>query len=229
MPRNATYNCDVIGDDDYHKVWGRPVRSNAELFAILSLLSQQGALAFWTVWEKRSAYEKAFRGLDMSKVAGMSDSAVEAILKDETNSVIHHRGKLFALRNNARVFKRIEREYPGGLSGYLWSFVPARKPACRTQRQRSRLKATLWTLDGGSFVSDAMAKELRALGVSHIGSTLLQAFLLQVGILNGHHPDCCRNLKYRASGSDDSTQTKVRQHLRVRKPFLKETQPRAGR
>mmetsp|Transcript_8816 Transcript_8816/g.27343 ORF Transcript_8816/g.27343 Transcript_8816/m.27343 type:complete len:234 (+) Transcript_8816:59-760(+) len=197
LPRCSWCHALDEGTVAYHDdVWGTPLRDQQSLFEVLSMVSQQGALGWLGVWARRGSYARAFRGLDMHKVARMSDARIEAIRARPDNGVIHHRGKLFALRNNARVFKRIERECEGGLPSFLWSFVPGGQPLCRDIGPRTRnpdMLGTPWAWVGGSTISDALARELRSRGVSHMGSTLLQAFLLQVGILNGHEPGCYKN------------------------------------
>jgi len=196
----------MVGDNAYHDdVWGTPVHDSKELFTVLSLVSQQGTLNWWCVWSKRDAYARVFHNFELRKVARMTDIDVDGVYGDQGNGVIHHRGKLLALRDNARVFERIEDQHPGGLAGYLWSFVPRKSPLCRPFPYSPRnpyMRGTLWAMDGGSCVSVALATELKQQGLSHIGPTLFQSFLLQVGILNGHEPGCWKNRR-RAARRDE--------------------------
>ena len=88
--------------------------------------------------------------VDDAIVAAMTDTEIEDVLTDRDNGVIHHRGKLFALRNNARVYMAIEREM--GLSTFLWSAVPHGLPLCRTVKASRNTEGGVWTCVGGSKI-----------------------------------------------------------------------------
>ena len=49
--------------------------------------NSQGALKWKSVWAKRDEYKRVYRGLQLSKVAAMSDAEVEAVLADTDSKV----------------------------------------------------------------------------------------------------------------------------------------------
>ena len=112
---------------EYHDlVWGTPVLSSQELFAQLSLASQQAGVSWRIVWNKRHDYKAAFYNWDMRKIAAMGEADLDRLCDKDgpwVGRVMQHRNKLSAIIHNAKQCVAIDDATPGGLSGYLWSFV----------------------------------------------------------------------------------------------------------
>lgn len=213
---------------EYHDaVWGTPVLDSTNLFANLSLCTQQCGVSWRIVWNKRHHYRDAFRQWDMRQVAAMGEEDLDALVDKEgpwKGKLIQNRAKLSAIIHNARQCLAIEEETPGGLSAFLWRTVASGEAA-----QASSFELRLAGLDAplrldprainaaadhssdeyqevfgvtGEF-SDLLAARLKRSGehkrelqfepFKFLGSTTLQAFMLQCGILNGHSPCCFKN------------------------------------
>src|SRR5271170_1647973 len=106
---------------EYHdKEWGVPVHEDKHLFEMLILEGAQAGLSWETILKRREGYRKAFHRFDPVKVASMSDEELEALLQNP--EIIRNRLKVFAARQNARVFLTIQKEF-GSFDRYLWSYV----------------------------------------------------------------------------------------------------------
>ena len=197
---------------DYHdNVWGTPITDSHELFAQLSLCTQQAGVSWSIVWNKREHYRSAFHGFDMRRVAAMTEADVDGLCDKEgrwKGKLLQNRRKLEAIVHNARICVGIEERHPGGLSGYLWSFVAGRE--ADTQNRHARDSAEYAKTFGvTSEFSDAMEKKMKKChkGSEHdfkfLGSITLQAFLLQNGLLNGHAPGCCRNPRFQRANAEE--------------------------
>lgn len=120
-----------IFNGEYHDVvWGTPVTDSKELFAQLSLCTQQCGVSWRIVWNKRHNYGKAFHDWDMRKVAAMSESDLNGLCDKDgpwAGKLIQNRGKLNAIIHNARQCVAIDDAVPGGLSAFLWRTVLAAK------------------------------------------------------------------------------------------------------
>lgn len=60
-------------------MWGTPVTDSSELFAQLSLCTQQCGVSWRIVWNKRHAYRSAFKDWDMHKVAAMTEADLDEL------------------------------------------------------------------------------------------------------------------------------------------------------
>ncbi len=174
------------GDDplyvDYHDhEWGVPVRDDVKQFEFLCLEGQQAGLSWITVLRKRENYRRAFKGFDPVKVARMRDSTLEKLLTD--TGLIRHRGKLFAIRNNAIRFLELQQEL-GSFTDYIWSFVGG-KPIDGKRKQRGEVPAT-------SPESDALSADLKKRGFKFVGSTICYAHMQAAGLVNDHTSNCFR-------------------------------------
>ena len=106
---------------DYHDhEWGIPSHDDRYLFEMLILEGAQAGLSWETVLKKREGYRKAFHQFDPSKVAAMSDEALETLRQNP--EIIRNRLKIYATRQNAQVFLKIQQEF-GSFNRYIWKFV----------------------------------------------------------------------------------------------------------
>lgn len=168
---------------DYHDdEWGVPSRDARHLFEMICLEGAQAGLSWWTVLQKRERYRERFHRFDPEKVAAMSDAELDDILLDP--GVIRHRGKIAAVRQNARAWLDLENPVD-----WLWSFVDGKPIVHRF--------ASLAEIPAKSAESDALSKALRKAGFNFVGSTTLYAFMQAVGMVEDHTTDCFRKKELR--------------------------------
>lgn len=222
-----------IFSGDYHdQVWGTPVTDASEIFAQLSLASQQAGVSWRIVWNKRAHYAAAFQQWDMVKVAAMTESDLDQLCDKEgpwAGRLMQNRAKLSAIIHNARQCEIIQRTEAGGLPGFIWRTVclPGGPPTpfdvalggldCPLARDPSSVneiedcEAETYQASFGttSRFSEELARRLRCPGAAaayapfkFLGSITLQAFMLQCGMLNGHAPSCGCNPR---NGASDGT------------------------
>lgn len=167
---------------EYHdREWGVPVHDDRHLFEMLILEGAQAGLSWETILKRREGYRKAFHGFDPSKVAQMPDKELNALLKNE--GIIRNRLKVYAARQNARVFLQIQKEF-GAFDKYLWNFVRG-KPIVTRRKTLKEIPVT-------SPESDALSKDLKKRGMTFVGSTIIYAFMQAVGLVDDHLADCWR-------------------------------------
>jgi DNA-3-methyladenine glycosylase I len=168
----------------YHdEEWGIPVHDDGRLFEMLILEGAQAGLSWETILKRREGYRRAFHQFDPIRVAKMSDADLEAVLKNA--EIIRNRLKVFAARQNAKVFLKIQREF-GSFDRYLWDFVKG-KPIVNHWKQFKEIPCI-------SPESDALSKDLKKRGMTFVGSKIIYAFMQAVGLVDDHLADCwCRS------------------------------------
>lgn len=187
-----TKRCWWPGEDplylDYHDTeWGVPVHDERTLFEFLSLETQQAGLSWITVLRKRDHYRKKFHNFDPAKVAKMTDKTIEKLLLD--TGLIRNRLKLYSLRNNAKLFLEVQKEF-GSFNDYMWAFVGG-KPIDGKRKEKGEVPAT-------SPESDAMSKDLKKRGFKFVGSTICYAHMQATGMVNDHVSSCFRYKQVKA-------------------------------
>lgn len=169
---------------EYHdNEWGQPVHDDRHLFEMLILEGAQAGLSWETILKRREGYREAFHRFDPIKVASMSDHKLDALLKNE--KIIRNRLKVYAARQNAQVFLKIQHEY-GSFDRYVWNFVN-RKPIVNHRLRFEDVPVT-------TIESDALSKDLKKHGMTFVGSTIIYAYMQAIGMVNDHLSDCwcCR-------------------------------------
>ena len=123
---NQKTRCDWVNMDNpeyvkYHDMeWGRAIRYDQKLYQALCFEGAQAGLSWETILKKRDNYYAAFDGLNIEKMAEMSEAD---ILKKMNNpGLIRNKLKLLSLKKNALGVKGIQKEY-GSFSNFLWSFT----------------------------------------------------------------------------------------------------------
>jgi DNA-3-methyladenine glycosylase I len=125
------------------------------------------------------SYRKSFHQFDPEKVASMSDLELELLRQNP--QIIRNRLKIYAARQNARVFLKIQKEF-GSFNRYVWGFVDG-KPIIRHYRKFEAVPAT-------TAESDILSKDLKKRGMIFVGSTIVYAFMQAVGLVNDHAVGC---------------------------------------
>ncbi|MEI8295168.1 MAG: DNA-3-methyladenine glycosylase I [Alphaproteobacteria bacterium] len=166
----------------YHdEEWGVPSHDDQHLFEMLILEGAQAGLSWETVLKKRDGYRRAFHNFDPVKVAAMTDAALEDLRSNP--EIIRNRLKIYAARQNARVFLEIQKEHES-FAAYLWGFVQG-KPLVNHWQQFKDVPTSTCT-------SDAISKDLKKRGMTFVGSTIIYAYCQAVGVVNDHLADCWR-------------------------------------
>lgn len=165
---------------EYHdKEWGIPSHDDQHLFEMLILEGAQAGLSWETVLKKRGGYRKAFHQFDPVKVAAMSDAELEALR--ENPEIIRNRLKIYAARQNARAYLRIQQEF-GSFHSYLLNFLQGNP----IQNHWSHFKE----VPARTAESDALSKDLKKRGMTFVGSTIIYAYMQAVGMVNDHLKEC---------------------------------------
>lgn len=165
-----------FGDGDelyecYHDTeWGRPRRTDREIFEKVCLEGMQAGLAWITVLRKREALREVFGGFDPEVVAATD---VEPLMADAR--LIRSRPKLEACVRNARALL----DMGGGLADLVWTY--------RTDGPAP----TAWSDVPASTPGSAeLAKRLKRLGFVFVGPTTVYSLLQAMGVVDDHLVAC---------------------------------------
>lgn len=146
---------------------------------MLILEGAQAGLSWETILRRREAYREAFYHFDVKRVAGMNDGELESLIAD--GKIIRNRLKIYAARQNAGVFLKIQEEF-GSFDRYLWGFVKG-KPIMNTWQDFRDVPTS-------TVESDLLSKDLKKRGMKFVGSTIMYAFMQAVGVVNDHLISC---------------------------------------
>lgn len=173
----------------YHdEDWGAPVHDDRLLFEMLILEGAQAGLSWETILKKRANYQKAFYDFDIRKCSKITEDYEAKQLLNE--GIIRNRLKVASVKTNALAFIEIQKEF-GSFDAYLWAYVDGKQLDPKYQ--------TLRDIPVTSDVSDAISKDLKKRGMKFIGSTIIQAYLQAVGVINAHTTDCFRYREIKAA------------------------------
>ncbi|WP_407305239.1 DNA-3-methyladenine glycosylase I [Acinetobacter sp.] len=176
--------CSWCSDDPlylaYHDhEWGKTSRDEAHLFEMLCLEGQQAGLSWITVLRKREAYREHFFQYSIESIASFTDEQLQ--LKLEDASLIRHRGKLNAIRENAQAWLKLKQQGINPVT-WLWSF--AQQPRQNNDIPDYR-QAAAHTIE-----SQKMSKALKQAGFKFVGPTICYAFMQAVGMVDDHENHC---------------------------------------
>ncbi len=161
----------------YHDdVWGTRTYDESAMFEALTLGVFEVGLSWSTVFGKRYAFRKAFRGFDPAKVAAMTGRDVERLMRDA--AIIRNRAKIQATIDNARAM----------LSASPSLAVLAKSYAII----RRRAPRSVADLPKSTREAEAFAKRLKSQGYRFVGPTSVYAFMQNVGVINDHVHGCFR-------------------------------------
>ena len=188
--RCAWVNVDNVLMREYHdREWGVPVHDDPRHFEFLILEAAQAGLSWSIVLNKREGYRRAFSDFNPEKVARYSEARIDKLAADPT--IIRNRLKIAAAVKNARAFLAVQEEY-GSFDAYCWQFVDGRPRQNRWKTMR-QIPAT-------THESDTFSRDLKRLGFSFVGSTVMYGHMQAVGMVNDHLMDCFRYRDVRRLG-----------------------------
>nr|WP_040854987.1 DNA-3-methyladenine glycosylase I [Thiorhodovibrio frisius] len=179
--------CGWCGSDPlyvaYHdREWGVPEHDERRLFEFLLLEGAQAGLSWITILRKREGYREAFAGFDPERIAGFDHLDIERLLADP--GIVRNRLKIEAAIGNARALLRLW-EAGDTLHNRLWQQVDGQPRQNRWQ--------SLEQVPASTVESDAMSRDLRALGFKFVGPTICYALMQAVGLVNDHLVSCFRH------------------------------------
>ena len=168
---------------DYHDVeWGVPLHDDRQLFELLVLEGAQAGLAWITILRKREGYRSAFAGFDPALVAAYDEADVARLLADP--GIVRNRAKIRSTIANAQAHLRLTDAH-GSFDAWAWSFVDG-----RTTQNAWRSMAEV---PAETDASRALSRELRRMGFSFVGPTIVYAFMQSAGLVNDHVVSCFRH------------------------------------
>ena len=153
--------------------WGKMQFDDGYLFEMLLLETFQTGLSWECVLNKREAFRTCFDGFDFYKIAKYDDEKIEMLCCEK--SIIRNRAKINAAVKNANVFILIVKEY-GSFLNYLKLFWNG--------------NVIYDFVSTSSDLSLAISKDLKARGMSFVGTTVIFSYLQAIGIVNSHTKEC---------------------------------------
>lgn len=166
--------------EQYHDTeWGVPVHEDQKHFEMLTLEGAQAGLSWETILKRREGYLEAFKQFDPRACANLSDTYLESLLINP--NIIRNRLKIFSVRQNARIFISIQKQY-GTFDAYVWRFVHGKPQINRPQR--------LQDIATHSKESENLSSDLKKRGMKFVGSTIMYAYMQATGMVNDHIKGC---------------------------------------
>lgn len=167
----------------YHdEEWGVPVHDDRKWYEFIVLDGAQAGLSWDTILKKRENYRAAFDGFDPQKVARYDARKVARLLADP--GIIRNRLKVESAIRNARAFLDLQ-DQCGTFNDFIWKFVDG-APVINRWKKPADIPVR-------TPISDAMSKDLKALGFNFVGSTICYAFMQAAGMVNDHLVSCFRH------------------------------------
>lgn len=158
----------------YHdEEWGRKSFNDNYLFEMLLLESFQAGLSWECILNKRENFRAVFDNFNIDKIINYDEEKINMLLNNK--GIIRNKLKIIAAINNAKIFKKIQKEY-GSFSNYIWSFT-SNKVIYEIGKTKSEL-------------SDNISKDLNKRGMKFVGTIVIYSYLQAIGIINSHDKDC---------------------------------------
>ncbi len=141
--------------------YGFPVADDRGLFERLVLEINQAGLSWLTILRKREAFQKAFHGFDIARVARYGETDRARLLAD--SGIIRNRLKVDAAIHNAKVVLDLQKSH-GGFAAWIDANHP------RPKEEWVKLFKRTFRFTGGEIVGE---------------------FLMSTGYLPGAHAEDC--------------------------------------
>ncbi len=167
----------------YHDCeWGVPEHDERRLFEFLLLEGAQAGLSWITILRKREGYREAFAGFDAERIARFDAHDIARLLANP--AIVRNRLKIASAIDNARALRRLH-DAGGSLNERLWRQVKG-EPQCNHWQSPEQVPAV-------TPQSEAMSRDLRALGFRFVGPTICYALMQAIGMVNDHLTGCFRH------------------------------------
>ena len=183
MNNHIKTRCSWAGDNPlciaYHdEEWGRPVHDDRKLFEFLALESAQAGLSWITILKKRQAYREAFDDFDAASIAFYGESKVRQLMLNP--GIVRNQRKILSLINNARCVLALNEQQT--FNEFFWKYVDF------TPINNKWLSAD--EVPAQTELSVRISKDLKSLGFSFVGPTIVYAFMQAIGMVNDHTSEC---------------------------------------
>lgn len=182
MPRCPWAGTDPLYVRYHDEEWGVPSHDDRHLFEMLILEGAQAGLSWITILRKRENYRKALDGFDPRKIARYTAADQRRLMADA--GIVRNKLKIASTIANARAYLQVVEEF-GSFDAFIWQFAPGKGGKPIVNRRRSMKDVPSRTAE-----SDAMSKALLKRGFKFVGSTICQAYMQAVGMVNDHLLDC---------------------------------------
>lgn len=167
---------------NYHdQEWGVPEYDSRALWEKLVLDGFQAGLSWLTILKKRDAFRAAFEEFDPERVARFDEADVQRLLQNA--GIVRHRGKIEGAIKGARAFLEIEEKQ--GFDKLIWGYVDGKVAQNRFTRQSE--------VPTSSTLSTQISKDLKKLGFTFCGPTIVYAWMEACGVFNNHLTTCHRH------------------------------------
>lgn len=179
--------CGWCGTDElycrYHDTeWGVPVFDDQKLFETLILETFQAGLSWITVLRKREGFRKAFQNFNPIKMADISQKEIMELMQNP--EIIRNFAKIKAAVHNAKMYLKMQNSGKQ-LGQFLWQFTDG--------KTLINEYSSLNELPSKTTLSDSISKELKGLGFTFMGSTVVYAHMQATGMVNDHLTSCFRH------------------------------------
>lgn len=165
---------------EYHDhEWCKICHDDQTIFELLCLEGQSVGLSWRTIINKRKAYREAFYDFDIETCTNLSDDYLDSLLSN--TELIRNKSKLYSVRNNAIVVKKIIAQY-GSLDAFVWSYTEG--------RQIINHWKTFQEVPTQTDISKALSKDFKKLGMAFVGPVITYSFMQSIGMVNDHLIDC---------------------------------------
>ena len=173
------YEGDPILEEYHDHEWCKISHVDDFQFEMLCLEGASVGLSWQIIMHKREAYRAAFHDFKIDACAEMTDEELEE--QRSNPGIIRNRNKIYSVRKNAQVVKKIQEEF-GSFDAYLWSFTNG--------QQIDGHWETPAQIPTESEVSRKMASDMKKRGIGFVGPVITYSFLQSIGIVNDHLADC---------------------------------------
>lgn len=172
----------------YHdEEWGKPLKSERDLFERLCLEGFQSGLSWLTVLRKREAFRSRFQNFEIMKLALWGEQEIQVALLDA--GIIRHRGKIEAVVNNAQVLVELHKlQGPNWLLDTFQQAAPSDESL--TRQGFARPPVELNQVPSQSVESQQLSKLLRKAGFKFVGPTTVYSTLQASGLVDDHIASC---------------------------------------
>ena len=159
---------------EYHdKEWGILNTNDKYLFEMLILESFQAGLSWECILNKREDFRKSYNNFDIDKIINYDEEKISKLLNNK--KIIRNKSKIISSINNAKIFKKIVKEY-NGFYNYLCLFT----------------KGKVYYEIGKTTneISDNISSDLYKRGMRYVGSVIIYSYLQAIGIIYSHDKNC---------------------------------------
>lgn len=159
---------------EYHdKEWCKLNLNDNYLFEMLILESFQAGLSWECILNKRESFRECYDNFNIDKICNYDDNKINELLNNK--NIIRNKLKIKASINNAKIFKKIQKEYKS-FHNYLKQFTNDK---------------IIYEIDKThNELSDLISKDLIKKGMKFVGTTIIYSYLQAIGIIYSHDKEC---------------------------------------